>query len=438
MGEEVNIVKKIIRNWPAYRKFVERKGINASEITSISELPLLDKEFLSLAIYSVPIFKIHHIIPSSGSTGDDFSFGFFGRNELEESSTEIDSFLDERFNISNNKTLLLNMLPGAISLQSSKVSVASIGVRMDTAISAIKSFGTCFDQLILVGEPLFIKNLIELGCKESILWKYIPLFVIVGGEWISESYRNYLESIIGYNRIYSSLGMAELGLNYFYETQETIILRRLLFDNRQLVQDLFGEPEFCPMIFNYSEDRIFIETLAEPSDALNTILLTTMDANRALPLIRYKCGDKGRILSRDDVNHALETLGYGALFDESGPPLLAHFGRGKCVCSVYPERVKEILFKDLQIASTTTGNFMLYEEDNYVQLEVQLKESVHRSRDLEGIYREAFQELGVQVKLYPFMKYPRSLDYERKVRYVSESNCGQNRRREKCELSNAL
>ncbi len=438
MGKKVNIVKKIIRSWPAYRKFVEARGINVQKITSLSELPLLDREFLSLAIYSLPLFKVRYIIPSSGSTGNDFSFGIFGHSEIEESLSDIDSFLDKRFNISKNRTLLLNMLPGAISLQSSKASVASIGVRMDTAISAVRLFGNCFDQLILIGEPLFIKNLIELGREESILWRYIPLFVIVGGEWISESYRNYLESIIGHNRIYSSMGMAELGLNYFYETTETIMLRRLMFDNKELSQVILGDLNFCPMIFNYNKDRVYVETLTDLGDALDSIVLTTLDANRALPLVRYKTGDKGKILDRSEVNRILEAFGYGALFSKSGPAVLAHFGRGKCISGVYPERVKEILCRYYRIASTTTGNFMLYDEGDSVRLEIQLKESINPGQDLEDIYKGAFQELGVQVRLYPFTKYPRSLDYERKVRYVYEGNCSHHRRREKLELSNAL
>ncbi len=287
-------IKKIIRNWPAYSKFIENKGINPKTVTDLSELPVIDKQFISSAIHMIPLFRVRNIIPSSGSTGDDFSFGLFGDTDMKKASCTIDMILKNRFHTAYKKTLLLNMLPGSISLQSSTASVASIGVRTDTAISVIKSLGSCFDQLILVGEPLFIKNLIELGIKESIPWEHIPLYIIIGGEWTPVGYGNYLEGIAGPQRVYSFMGMAELGLCYFCETDETIILRKILSEDRLLGKALFGETDFCPMLFEYDENEIYVESLSDPYGPFDSVILTTADPNRALPLIRYRGGDKGK------------------------------------------------------------------------------------------------------------------------------------------------
>jgi phenylacetate-coenzyme A ligase PaaK-like adenylate-forming protein len=229
-------IRKIIRNWPAYSKVIENKGINPKTVKYLSELPVVDKQFISTAIHMIPLFRVRNIIPSSGSTGDDFSFGLFGDTEMKKASCTVDTILKERFHAAYKKTLLINMLPGAISLQSSVASVASTGVRTDTALSVIKSLGSCFDQLILAGEPLFMKNIIEPGAKESIPWKHIPLYIIIGGEWTPLGYGNYLEGIAGPQRVYSFMGMAELGLCYFYETDETILLRKILSEDRLLRQ----------------------------------------------------------------------------------------------------------------------------------------------------------------------------------------------------------
>ncbi len=431
-------VKKVIKKWPAYRKFIEGRGIDLLRIESISELPVLDKQFIAQAIHMVPLFKVRSIVPSSGLTGIDFSFGLFGDIEMKKASIAVEAFLQSRFNAGSKKTLILNLLPGAISLQSSTATVASIGVRTDTAISAIQSFSSSFEQIILVGEPLFIKGLIESGLKQSILWKYLPLSIIVGGEWIPESYRSYLEGIVGHQRVYSSMGMAELGLNYFYETDETLILSRLLFEDRRLLKMLFGDFDFCPMLFVCDEEEIYVETIKETDDALESILITTVNIERVLPLIRYRTGDKGKKLSRIEINNALRAAGYPEFFSITGPSILAHFGRGKSISDICPERIKEIIYFSDEIASSTTGNFMLSNSKDTVELEIQLKEDIYLNSDLENIYRNAFHRLPVYVKLYPFDLFPYPLNFERKVRYVNEGDSCKERRREEVELSAAF
>ncbi|RJQ55473.1 MAG: hypothetical protein C4526_03490 [Nitrospiraceae bacterium] len=424
-------IKKIIRNWPAYRKFVENKGIDPKTVNDLSELPVVDKQFIASAIHMIPLFRVRNIIPSSGSTGDDFSFGLFGDTDLKKASYTVDAILKNRFHSAYKKTLLINMLPGAISLQSSTASVASIGVRADTAVSVIKSLGSCFDQLILVGEPLFMKKVIELGVKESILWKHIPLYIIIGGEWTSLGYGNYLEGIAGPQRVFSFMGMAELGLCYFYETDATISLRKIVSGDRLLRQTLFGEADFCPMLFEYDENEICVESLSDPPGPFDSLILTTADPKRALPLIRYRGGDKGKILSKDEINRALEAMGYARIFDPCGSQILAHFGRGKGISNVYPEKVKEIIFSREEIASTTTGNFRLCREEDTLYLKVQLKEDIYPAFSLRKMYEQAFAGLPVQVTPYLFEEFPHLLDFERKIRYVCEDNNGEGRSREK-------
>ncbi|OGW79879.1 MAG: hypothetical protein A3J81_07020 [Nitrospirae bacterium RIFOXYB2_FULL_43_5] len=434
----VKLIKRIIKKWPAYRRFIEGKGIDPLKIDSISDLPVIDKQFIARAIHTVPLFKVKNIVPSSGSTGADFSFGLFGEIEIKKASVAIEEFLQKRFNTDNKKTLILNLLPGAIPVQSSTATVASIGVRIDTAIAAIRSLGSSFEQIILIGEPLFIKNLVEYGLKQSIQWKYLPLIIIVGGEWISESYRTYLENIVGYHRIYSSMGMAELGLNYFYETDETIMLRRLLFEDSRLLRMLLGDLDFCPMLFAYHEEDVYVETIAEPNDAFESILLTTTDPMRVLPLIRYKSGDKGKKLRRTEINNALKTMGYRELLNRTDLPILAHFGRGKNIAGIYPEAIKDIIYSSMEIASSTTGNFILNRGEDTVELGVQLKEDVYPTHDIKNIYLNSFNRLSVHIELYSFDLFPCPLTFERKVQYINEGNSRRERRREEIELSAAV
>lgn len=434
----ISSVKKAIRKWPAYIKYTEGMGIDPFRIQSIRELPVLEKKFVSNAISSVPLGKVRNIVPSSGTSGKDITFGLFGDTDLKKSSAETEIFLQKHFDTANKKTMILNLLPGAVNISSSTATVVSIGIRSDTAVYAIKTLGSSFEQIICVGEPLFIKNLIEFGRKQAVLWEYLPLVIIIGGEWVPESYRAYLEGIIGHQRIYSSMGMSELGLNYFYETDEMIMLRRLLFHDRQLMKLLFGNISFCPMLFTYNRDRIYVETIRDFNEELESILLTTTDSERIVPLIRYRTGDKGKIVSVAEFNRALRSAGYAEIIRETDSPIIAHFGRGFNISGIYPEGIMEIMYSSEEAASVTTGNFTLRNisnDERAASLGIQMKEGVDMTYNRENLYNEIFRELPLRVELYPYSFFRCPLDYERKVKYVGEGDHCRGREREEAELS---
>lgn len=434
-NEAILQVKRSIKKWPAYRKYVEARGIDPLKIRSLDELPVTDKAFIAQAIHTVPLFKVRSIVPSSGSTGMDFSYGLFSDADMKKSLLVIEAFLQHRFSTKKKKTLILNLLPGALSLCSTSATVASIGVRMDTAVSVIQSLGSSFEQIILVGEPLFIKNLIEYGVQHAVSWEYLPLFIMIGGEWVSESYRAYIEGIVGCRRVFSSMGMAELGLHYFYETDETILLRNLLYQDRTLLKTIFGDTDFCPMLFAFDESKIIVETIMEPDNSLEAILLTTVDPDRILPLLRCRCGDRGRIVSMEKVNHSLMAAGYRSIGQDKGSALLAHFGRGVQVQGLYVEEVKERLYAAFEVASVSTGNFLIQSAGGGVYLKIQMKEDCGITRTVEQACLSAFRGLSVEAELCPFELFPYPLDYERKVHYAGEGNHGGEREREAAELS---
>ena len=116
--EAILLVKRSIKKWPAYRKYAEAQGVDPLKIGSIEELPVLDKTFISQAIHSVPLCRVRSVVPSSGSTGQHFSFGLFSDMEMKKTALAIESFLQSRFNTKTRKTLILNLLPGALSLWS--------------------------------------------------------------------------------------------------------------------------------------------------------------------------------------------------------------------------------------------------------------------------------------------------------------------------------
>jgi phenylacetate-CoA ligase len=184
---------------------------------------------------------------------------------------------------------------------------------------------------------------------------------------------------------------------------------------------LFGEVAFCPMLFSYDARSLVIETIKERGEDFDSIILTTVDSDRVLPLIRYKSGDKGKKLLWHDNNAALISREYRPM-DDTGLPVLAQFGRGRNVAGIYPERIKEVLFSSAEIASSTTGNFFIRRDCETVSLEVQCAENIVPHIHLRRLFSEVFSGIPVCVSLHPFESFPYALDFERKVQYVCEGN----------------
>src|SRR5690606_21152796 len=172
------------------------------------------------------------VLTSSGH-GARFGYGLTTWSQSRQASDAIDLGLEYAFQTDSRKTLLINTLPMGVRFSSNSVTVAETSVREDMAVALATEFGKFFEQIILVGDPLFLK-LVTDYCKERhIEWRQHKVHLIIGEETFGEHFRDYLarhfvldnddpsNGLIG-----SSMGVAELGLNLFYETEQTIWLRR--------------------------------------------------------------------------------------------------------------------------------------------------------------------------------------------------------------------
>ena len=75
--------------------------------------------------------------------------------------------------------------------------LAETSVRSDMALAIIKKITRYFDQLLVVGDPYFIKRLVEEGIEEKIDWTKLNSSFIFGEDWFSESFRTYIENQTG-------------------------------------------------------------------------------------------------------------------------------------------------------------------------------------------------------------------------------------------------
>ena len=426
---------------PAYKTILKESGICPDDVKTIEDferLPVLDKylTFQRFRMHELSLDgklgPIRWVLTSSGQSGV-FSFGLYDPPGAEAYKKRIDEALDAIFQVRTRSSLLLNVLPMGVKLYSEHCTLGETSVRPDMACGLVEAFGSYHDQIIMIGETGFIKHLLELGIQRGIDWKESLVHVILGEEMVAENARKYIEGILGTTPgnletglIGCSMGVAELGLNLFFEIPpiDTIIrLRRALHDNLQLRQEILGgDATTVPALFTYDPDRIYVEFVDDK------LVITPLDPTRRIPLVRYTSDDEGQFLElSENVRPALESMGveYDVL---RNLPIVMIRGRGQFATAgsekVYPEEVKEGIYHDPKLAKLTTANFRLASGKPNAKVRIQLSPGVEPSDAITESFAQAidcYVKSPVEVTCEPYTSFNSGMnvDYERKHDYLS-------------------
>lgn len=252
---------------PAYQDILKKAGCSAENVTSISAfkelVPLITKEdvFPKYSIQDVcldgSIGLLRSAMSSSGFSGV-FSFGINTEANHKNAVKAIDTALDYIFDISGKKTLFINSLPMGVRVPTS-LPIADTSVRWDMALAIFKKFSPEFDQIIILSDPHFLKKILEDGTEQGIDWKRENVHLITGEDWMPESFRSYLGSILGtdWDRldrglIGGTMGVAELDLNLFHESRDSMRIQRAALTDQRLRYALYGDGcEVQPTLFHY-------------------------------------------------------------------------------------------------------------------------------------------------------------------------------------------
>jgi len=422
---------------PAYAGLLKAKEVDYKHIKNIESfkknVPVFTKEdfFADFDVSNLCIggnLDSMRIAMSSSGMSGLFSYGINTAENQEAIAHAIDIALDYAFEVSKKKTLLINCLPVGMRIFT-RIPIAEASVRSDMALAIIKKFSSHFQQTILIGDPHFLKKLIEEGLSDGIDFKNIQINLILSQDWFSESFRSYLSCLVGIDindaqtgLIGSTMGIIELGLNLFHETVETVRLRHKAQRDPALMKKLFGkELKICPIIFQYYPNSIFLETTNS-----HEVVFSMLNKNHTIPLIRYNSKDIGFILSYNNLKRILiEEQLSEELIPDLKLPLIALSGRqGRCLTigekTVTPEEIKQGLYDNFKAANSTTGYFRLSKESNNAgKIEVQLKKGVKKSPSIKQNLSTALLEysaIDLRVVIYNYHEFPYAmeLDYERK------------------------
>jgi phenylacetate-CoA ligase len=429
---------------PAYRALLDEHGVRAELVkdrTSFVRLcPLLSKsntfDRFPLEALSIggTLRDVADVLTSSGH-GGRFSFGVISRKQVSANAELMDRAFDDAFRVKSRKTLTVNCLPMGVVFSSHCMTVATTSVREDMAVALVETFGRHYEQIVLCGDPLFMKRFTDYARERGVDWSRYRVNIMMGEEIFGERFRDYLAACVGVNldgsgqgSIVSSFGVGELGLHLCYETPATVNLRRAALAQPAFARDLLGahpdDGSSLPMIFTFNPLRTFIEVVDPDGHGYGRMTTSMLDPDRTVPLLRYQTGDIVRLLDRTHVADVSRRHGV-ALAADLPPALLALRGREKEALpnGSHVGFYKDALYADHKIARLLTGAFRTTFSGDQCTLQVQLVSAKPADVSVEQAILGAMPPRirPARLVLWPYARFPfgMSLDYERKfVHYV--------------------
>jgi phenylacetate-CoA ligase len=433
-------VRRAAVDVPAYAELLAERRVDVTRVVDtasfITLCPVLTKqntfERFALDQLTVPgsLDRLAEVLTSSGH-GGVFSYGLISREQAATSAEFMDLAFDAAFQVKSRRTLAINCLPMGVGFSSRCMTVATTSVREDMAVALVQAFGRHHEQILLCGDPLFLKRLTDYAAERGVDWHAYRTNVIIGEEVFGEHFRNYLGTCVGATAddpargyVMSSFGVGELGLHLLYETRAAIAIRRACFSSAALAQDLLGVAggDALPMVFTFNPHRTFIEIVDADRSGYGRLTFSMLDPGLSMPLLRYQPGDAARLLDRDRVaavfaDHRL------AVPRDLPPALIAVRGRSKEALpnGSHVGFYKDCLYADPAAARLLTGAARLIFADGALTLHVQRSRGETPAPGLEERLSRAIGAAGgpTRVRVWPYREFPfgMTLDYERKFTF---------------------
>ncbi len=399
---------------PAYKHFLKKNKVDPEKIKTIEDfkkLPIIDKHNY-LRAYPLKdlcldgdLSKARIISCSSGSTGEPFFWPRGTRQEIE-GAAQVE-LLYRILGIGKPTLIIIgfafgNWISGSfmylstelVSKKDYPLTVLTTGFSKKDIFRSVKSRASDFKQLILMGYPPFIKDIIDEGEAEGINWKKLNVKFVFAAEGFSPVWRKYLYDRVGAkNYLTSSIniyGSADAGI-LAHETPFTLAVRKVATLNEKLHQALFSDSRM-PTLAQYDPRSRYFEVTAD-----HDLLFT---ANAGLPLIRYSIGDYGGLAKPDVLEATCKKFGHSALAllkEEKvsnlawNLPCVYIFGRKDFTATlyganIYPESIREALL-DRAISDKVSGKFTMFTKndkylDQFLSINVELQVGINPNKHL--------------------------------------------------------
>ena len=395
---------------PAYADFLKKNKVDASKIKSVSDfekVPTTDKENyidkypIKDLCWDGKVENSYFLSASSGSTGTPH---YWPRSteQTYQGATISELIYKEYFQADKKSTLYIvgfamgTWIAGTYMMMSTiwvaekgyPITVVTPGGNKDEILRLVKMGAENYDQVVLIGYPPFIKDVVDTGLAQGIDWKKMAIKFMFSGEAVTERWREHLYKTAGLKNIYTDTvniyGSADVGL-IAHETAVTTFVRKSAFENKDVLKDLFNS-ERIPSVNQYDPEIRYFERVGEE------LVIT---APSGIPLIRYNTKDIGDVLYFEDAEVKMGAHGINISRDLGNKigenlvwrlPMVYLFGRGKFTtviygANIYPEHVKLVL-EHPSVEKRVTGKFVVsteekkdHTEELWVRVELGPKES---------------------------------------------------------------
>ena len=407
------LFRDIAAHVPAYKAFLTEQGISYSSIQSFEDfakLPLITKQNyhsrypLADLCYNGELTLCDAIAVSSGSTGKPTFWPRFFTDELQ-IATRFEQIFHDSFHADTRPTLAvicftLGTWVGGmyttnccryLASKGYPVTVVTPGNNKDEIFRVVQELGTAFEQVVLLGYPPFLKDVIDSGIARGVEWQRYQIKLVMAGEVFSEEWRSLVgERVSSKNPCYDSAslyGTADAGV-LGNETPLSICIRRFLAEHPDAARALFGESRL-PTLVQYDPLSRFFEVQD------GTLLFS---GDNGIPLVRYHISDNGGLISYEEMLKFLAKWGFDpvvALHQEGDRgvhplPFVYVFGRSNFTVSffganIYPENVTVGLEQPV-IREWVTGKFVLQvqedaDKNRFLSVVVELAPGVEGSEE---------------------------------------------------------
>lgn len=419
----LRLCREVAREVPAYAAFLKDREIDPWQLTAETDflkLPLTTKEDY-LSRYPLEalcrggrIAACDMLAVSSGSTGTPT---FWPRSLVDELGVAVrfEQVFHDSFEADRRRTLAVvcfalgtwvgGMYTASccrhLAAKGYPITVVTPGNNKAEILRVVEALSPSFDQVVLLGYPPFIKDVIDTGRARGLAWGRYRIRLVFAGEVFSEEWRELVLERVGaaepFRDSASLYGTADAGV-LGNETPLSICIRRYLAQHPEAARELFGESRL-PTLVQYDPYARYFEA------AEGTLLFS---GDNGVPLVRYHISDEGGLISFEAMLRYLAERAFDpkvALGTGRGVralPFAFVFGRSHFVVSyfganIYPENVT-VGLEQPNIRDWVTGKFVMevredQDRDRHLHITVELApdESASEARRAliaESILRE--------------------------------------------------
>lgn len=413
----------MVETVPAYRSFIAAHGLVPRDIKTLADfrrLPLMTKQnymhayALEERCHNGDLARCDMLAVSSGSTGVPMIWPRSVAHELDIAYRFEQVF--SAFKAHKRSTLAIvcfamgswvgGMFTTAccrhLAAKGFPITTVTPGNKKDEIFRVVNELGPHYVQIVLLGYPPFIKDVVDSGRVAGVVWSRYSPKLVFAGEVFSEEWRELVCERIGASDPATSTaslyGTADGGV-LGNETPLSIKIRKFFASQPDLAREVFGESRL-PALVQYDPLSRYFETH-------NGTLVVSGD--NGVPLLRYHIADQGGIIAYDEMRRIVTNVDgdqAGEMFNTDkhetwALPFVYLFGRADFTVSffganIYPENIS-VGLEQPTVREWVTGKFVLQvmetdDRNEALNVTVELLPGVRGDATKSGVIADAVMQ----------------------------------------------